>query len=1343
MDNRHSSSGRRSHRDTFKPQGTSLFSNRQSTTESKPKRMQWDWDGLENNNDDAEEFSSRSNSRGASGRSGNLSDSQNTSGLKRPISAAAPALDSASKRVKTSQSSSLEKAQRRAERQRSHSSMSRSEAAGAASNFSPPPQHRSSFLQQRSGTASKDKSTPKPPSRPSFFSGHAKPTLEKPASQSKAPASIPVRKTTGGLFMYDDSDDESDDHLPTSPHQGPSPQTPADAVPSKPHKKNDLPQIREEIMKESARRRAEALAKRGRAPESNGLPQAKDEILKESERRRAEALAKRRQAPENNGSRQTLQDIRTDDGRLAEARAKRVQAKESHASPPSLLQTIRAETAQRQKQPVSPPSLSRPALSSSKGSSQTLSATSEQDEIIFVGSKTTSRAREIAADSRDRKDASVQQDIDLFGEDLSMIEDAARAPINFDDAAQKAKLDALFVESDQAAKHAEAERRREVERQDQAHLKRERQLEQERIKKAAEIKQRAEESRRKQSEVEAEEAARRSREKQLQDTLRLKREAETKATAQKKVAAEKREAERLAEEQKRAKEKPPKPSGLNDEQQRAREERIRKQQERNRKICTNAEDFEIVVEDDEPETAQVQPKSLAQQAREAHQREAHSTSNTDVVVSVQSPTRSTNTPASLGRVTEVKAATSFDRPTGQISGTKPPLPINVAKNGRSLGEVSFEDGKLLHWRDTDGKTFEDIARLYQTLTGKARPEDFLKRRTNLVRKALKVANVSWNLINELAKGNEDAKTQINALVDGNSAYQQLKPQPTTTVSDQPAGNRTSHARTSGNILPEDAKLLEWEAAGENWTDIVSKFEQFTGKVRSQNTLRKRCRQVGKDIESAGISGNLMALLANGDKAAQTEINTRCKEETSTESPLPSKVGSASGWKANSSRLPSEIAPLDAQLVRWRDTGSEWLSIRESWYNATGVRPAVDTLKARYEALKEVFQNTLIDDELLNDMVLEVPGAKEDVNGRIFRTPKPPVPKSPVRNDSAVEAIPFVPATRVPRANTDVAETRPVNGAAEQTRQITNILDAYADHEEIERPTTGGKTINASFLWDAAQKMAQGYEDACAQLDESDADSEIDPEDPQDYVYYTYVVHRQEIYNDDSDHDEGSDEEPEWEPVSTPYENLEKANEAVLANLTKIYSGRRPIADTHNLDLQTMTDENGMLSGSIVNPEVGKVNVAIKRYLHRYDANKQLPQSKAHWIPKIYFRVMERRTVTEKTTENLPAEETDDLFGETSERVKVTEKTVEVERQRPNMTTSLEQANDWAAHYFAKTIVSQKANLNETDKLRQAKREELLGLLDENELFRGSELDDDGNKFEVWVEKATMSGPRNV
>ncbi|KAF7192690.1 hypothetical protein HII31_05962 [Pseudocercospora fuligena] len=763
-------------------------------------------------------------------------------------------------------------------------------------------------------------------------------------------------------------------------------------------------------------------------------------------------------------------------------------------------------------------------------------------------------------------------------------------------------------------------------------------------------------------------------------------------------------------------------------------------------MCTHADDFEIVVEDDEPDTAQVQPqhKSLAQQAREAHQREAHTTTHADVVHPIQSPDRSANDPVSLGRVTDVKAATSFDRPMRQIPGTKPPLPISVVKNGRSVGEVNFDDGKLLHWRDTDGKTFEDIARLYQTLTGKSRPEDFLKRRTNLVRKALKVANVSWNLINELAKGNEDAKTQINALVDGNSTSQQLKLHSTTSASDQPAGHRKSHARTLGDILPEDAKLLEWEAANDDWTKIVSKFEQFTGKVKAPSTLRERCRQVEKAIESAGISGNLMTRLANGDRAAQTEINDRCKVATSTESQTPSKVGSASGWKANSSRLPPEIAPVDAQLVRWRDTGSEWPSIRESWYDATGVRPAVDTLKGRYEALKEVFENTLVDDELLNKVVLGVPGAKEDVNGRIFGAPKPPLPKSPVRNDSAVEERSLVPATRVPRANTDVSETRPISAPAEQTRRITNILDAYADHEEIERPTTGGKTINASFLWNAAQNMSQGYEDACAQLDESDAESEIDPEDPQDYVYYTYVVYRQEIYNDDSDYEEDSDGEPEWEPVSRPYEILEKANAAVMANLTKMYSKRQPIADTHNLNLQTCLDENGMLSGSIVNPQVGEVNVAIKRYLHKYDANKQLPQSKAHWIPKIYFRVMERKTVTEEITETLPAETVEEeLFEEPSQRIKITKKTVEIERQRPDMTTSLEQANDWAADYFAKTTVSQKANLNETDKLRQAKREKMLGLLDENELFRGEERDIDGDKFEVWVEKATMSGPRNI
>ncbi|EME84767.1 uncharacterized protein MYCFIDRAFT_195732 [Pseudocercospora fijiensis CIRAD86] len=994
--------------------------------------------------------------------------------------------------------------------------------------------------------------------------------------------------------MDDDSDDTSDGSPPAPLLQDPLPKPPADTISSETRKENDLLQIREKILKESARRRAEALAQRRQAPESNGLPQNKQEIQRESERRRAENVAKRRDASK------------------------------SKANPPSPLQAIPAEAAQRQKRPVPLPPLSRPLSSSSKGNNQTLSATSGQDEITILGSKTASRAPEILAETQ---------------------------PVPFDNAAQKAKLDALFVESDQAAKQAETDRRRELDRQDQAHLKRERQLEQERIKKAAEIKRRADDSRQKQAQVEAEEAARRAHEKQLQDALRRKHEAEAKVVAQKKAAAEKREAERRAEEQKRAKEQPPQHSVFSDEQQRARDERIRKQQERNRKMCTHADDSTIVVEDDEPHTTQLQPGSLAQQAREARQMAALDTTHADVVDPVQLRSQSSLAQSSFGDVNGSKAATSFDRPMRQIPGTKQSPVSGSTDFRRSLGEISFDDGKLLHWRDTDGKTFEDIARLYQTLTGKAQDEEFLKRRISLVKKALKLAKVSWNLTNELAKGNEDAKAQINSLVHGDSEFRQPEPRPTPLAQPQPRGRDTSHRRALADILPEDAKLVAWKAAGDDWTQIISKFEQFTGKLRSQDTLRKRCRQIEKAIESARIRGDLMERLANGDKAAQTEINTLCAEKTGTSS----KVGLAPGWKANTSRLPPEIAPLDAQLVRWRDSGSEWPSIRESWNDATGLRVAVDTLKGRYEALKEVFQNTLIDDELLNDMVRGVPGAKEDVNKRIFRATNPSLPRSPVRNDSAIEQRPLSRTNRMARSDSHGAETRPSNMAAEQFRSITSILDAYADHEEIERPTTGGKTIDANFLWHAAQNMALSYEEALEEADESETESEVDPDDPEDYVYYTYTLYRKDkYYTGESDEDEVEDDEDEveddedsdsqWIPVSAPFESLKKANAAVQAELLKVNPKRRPIVSLDNMNLTSGTDERGLKWAKFINDQVGEVEVAVHRTLLNYTDGK-LPQSKVDWIPKHFYKVMERQTITEKSTSSVQRDPGDELFEE--------------------------------------------------------------------------------------------------
>lgn len=743
-------------------------------------------------------------------------------------------------------------------------------------------------------------------------------------------------------------------------------------------------------------------------------------------------------------------------------------------------------------------------------------------EVIDLDSEITTVSKG-SAHSKILGEDEAHRNKDLFGEDPDDNRSgasAAQSAKRYDEAQQKAKLEALLAQSNEAAKKEERERNRERESRERARQAREQQLEAERAKKATDVRVQAEQRRVRQAEADAAQRARRIAAEELARANGLKLEADLEAEKHRKAEIAARRADRAAEEQKLAEKQPPKPSVLSEEQQRARDKRIRMVTERNRRLKEDDDGIKDVEEavPDVEKLARPQPKSLSQQVREA--KAATSIHDDDL----RPPTRNRlgHVPASASLSNAFGSLAASSTPVnglaGQVTGAKSIRSAISNKPERPLGQFKSCDANLMLWRDTEGKQFEEIIRLYKDLTGKQRSEDCIRRRFNQVKKAINLAKVPFDVVRESAKANEDAIAQLNAMI-------------------------------------------------------------------------------------------------------------RTPEESSTQ---------------KSSASPSRTTP-----------------------------------------------------------------ARRD---------------SPIENRRPISSL--------------ISSSGPL-------RHIDTIQAAYADHEVVDRPTTGGKTIDSNFLWNMAENMAESYEQALNELDEqSDGESVIDPDNPEDYVHYTYTVHRKETFYEDLDSDDSDEEAAGWVPISDSFEDPAKANAAALLALLDIRGNGRAIADPLNTHMTWGTDQHGLAAHKLVNDKVGEVEVGIKRYLHKYP-EKKLPASKKGWSEKVLYKVMERNVYTEKTTTTVQLEENDDLFGEPREEIREVERVVDKESQRPDLTSSLEQANHQAATYFASKAILQQANMSRTDRLRQDRVEELLGTLGEEELFHQQIEDDHGQKLMVWVEKATISGPRNI
>ncbi|GIZ44988.1 hypothetical protein CKM354_000817200 [Cercospora kikuchii] len=565
----------------------------------------------------------------------------------------------------------------------------------------------------------------------------------------------------------------------------------------------------------------------------------------------------------------------------------------------------------------------------------------------------------------------------------------------------------------------------------------------------------------------------------------------------------------------------------------------------------------------------------------------------------------------------------------------------------------------------------------------------------------------------------------------------------------PNSARTGHARVLGEILDEDAKLVQWKDTGDQWPAIVAKYENVTGIKRSGETLRKRYRQVSDALSEADVGLMLKQRMFRGDEDARREVNRLIHRQW----PLPAKHAlskdTAKGPNGNLTRrqipqdslpAPGEILPIDALLVRWRRDGMFWSNVIKNYEITVGLRKREDALRARFNEVDRSLEDANVFDDEIEALSNDAPGARAKVNGKVWQVWPPVIKPQQTQRAERPEARPW---GRPPKfgpfrsgSGPQRLEPLPRPAVTIQTLPQTNEDSDTEDFSPQPRPSISGKTINNQVFRD----WMQPRDDDAVEVDDSsstlistdDHESDIDEKDPGDCYYFVWRVYRRELTAEDVEA-EVDIEEIGWQECGTTYEDLDEANDAAEQETKLVLPGG---LDFRDVELSTdKVIHQDCSQFTVSSAEVGTLQVKVDVCV-RLPNDRILPKTKKGWIgANIYYVTTRTTTTTTKKSDENPSETITDRYI----------------REGPitgTFTSHLHHANSRSANIFAERMLAKTVDLrlNRIEKMRKV--EELLQSMQWDEKIGGEkfygkhETPEKGKVFEVWTEVARLAGPRN-
>ncbi|WPB05404.1 uncharacterized protein RHO25_010056 [Cercospora beticola] len=554
--------------------------------------------------------------------------------------------------------------------------------------------------------------------------------------------------------------------------------------------------------------------------------------------------------------------------------------------------------------------------------------------------------------------------------------------------------------------------------------------------------------------------------------------------------------------------------------------------------------------------------------------------------------------------------------------------------------------------------------------------------------------------------------------------------------------RTGHDRVLGEILDEDAKLVQWKDTGDQWPVIVEKYEKLTGNKRADSTLRQRYRQVSRALNEANVDPMLRQRMSRGDEDARRQVNIKVHRQW----PPPAKdfsgrdVPKGPNIKLirrqipqDSLPAPGEILPIDALLVRWRRDKMAWSNVIQNYESITGVRKSEPTLRVRFNELDRSLEDANVFHDEIEDLSNDAPGARAKVNGKVWQV-WPPVIKTQHTPRTETPEARF--RGRPPKvgpfgSGSGPQRLEPLSRPAVTIQPLLQ-LNEDSDTEDSDprpRPRIGGKTIN-NEVFGTFMQPRDGDDDGSSSTDGYETD--FDENNPADFYYFIWRVYRRECIFED-EQGKGDIRRSEWRDCGKTYENLDEANQAAEAETKLVLPGGLDFRNV-SFSADRKVRDDGCHRYTLSSHKVGTLHVKVKRHA-RLPSERIPPKSKGGWLAAIQYSVKVREVTTKR------------IFDEALQQTTLKEKDW-CDEIDGTSTSFIDHANSRAADIFAGKILDKTVDLRHNSIVKARKVEELLQNMKWDEhlgapKFYGKHVFPGNEKvLEVWTKVNLVNGPRN-
>nr|OQO24509.1 hypothetical protein B0A51_09540 [Rachicladosporium sp. CCFEE 5018] len=543
------------------------------------------------------------------------------------------------------------------------------------------------------------------------------------------------------------------------------------------------------------------------------------------------------------------------------------------------------------------------------------------------------------------------------------------------------------------------------------------------------------------------------------------------------------------------------------------------------------------------------------------------------------------------------------------------------------------------------------------------------------------------------------------------------------------------ARTRYDIVPGDLRIAKWKEDGETWPSIIALSRADTGKVRSEEVLRRIWLRVLLLIKPKEITLELLEEVLSGSITALQELRDRIDATRDDKTPL-LKVKEAE-------RLPKKftlpkalrfepITAADLMLCQWRVDGLSWAEIIDAYNAQTGLEKTHSMVSKRWKFVEDALSGDDISVELCKRGMEGDEDALAEIN-HLFAEKLRERNGVPKTARSRTQEPGSRPTFRIVHTKPNLARGAPTPPVSPHSQTVVGSPRSNdVQHQtQTTRPTEAGKTINTQ----AAQYYAEIYGANLVRdmVGERVARSPS-PITVKDGCHNAYQVERRYSIAAGIDDPNEEPQFEEWVAAGEPFETCQAAEARIWEVMPSLSNTEdESFVSTETAQLSRGRDKNRMLFVTSAT-ETGIVQMRVRRYM-RTCHDRITPASKEGWLPtQIYY-------VWFYTTTIISGDEDSELFGGEL-------KTVEKELLDDAAYSDLSLANDRAMDAWVYEFVKRLANLDQWQIEKNQAKQQLKWAVEEKgedamfDMEAVVEIAEGRKIIRVWVKEGKLEGPRN-